>query len=208
MTKTHGGILAGGVGKRLGLGVPKALAMLEGQTLLARAVATLGEVCDTVAISMPRARPLPREAWRGLDVRWDLLDAEVPLAGMLASLADPLWDRALVTGVDFPLARPAALRALLERLEGHIAVVPAPGGYLQPLLAVYSRKAFFELANSFDAGERSVVAAVRALHPLVLDDAELEKIPGGLENWLNVNTPADLAVAARRLSGRAEGSRA
>jgi molybdopterin-guanine dinucleotide biosynthesis protein A len=208
MPKTRGVLLAGGEGKRLGLGIPKALAMLEGRTLLERALATLRDVCDSVVISMPRDRALPREVWRGIEVLWDRLEGEGPLAGLRPLVDDPLWDRALVMGVDFPLARPAALRALLERLEDHLAVVPAPGGHLQPLLAAYSRPALLGLANAFDSGQRSVVEAVRALRPRVLDDAELERLPGGLETWHNVNSPADLAAAARRLDRRAAGSRA
>jgi molybdopterin-guanine dinucleotide biosynthesis protein A len=202
MTGTHGGIPAGGEGRRLGLGVPKAMVPLGGMTLLARAIATARQICDTVTVSFPPDRELPEEAWRGVAVAHDPGPGRGPLGGLLAALRGPAWERALVLGVDYPLVLPAALRALLDRLEGRSAVVPAPGGRLQPLVAVYSRAAFQSLAGAFDRGERSVVAAVTAIDPLVIPDDELAGWPGGLEAWLNVNSREDLAAAERRLAAR------
>jgi len=208
MPKTHGGILAGGAGLRLGLGIPKALAPLAGLTLLERAIATLSEVCDTVTVSMSPARPLPAALLGAATLVVDPPNAEGPLAGLIAALSSGAWDRAIVLGVDFPLARPAALRELLSHLEGNAAVLPAPGGRLQPLLAAYSRAGFQQLATAFADGRRSVVGPVTALGGKVLDDATLAGFPGGLENWFNVNTPADLVEAARRLEARKGGEAA
>lgn len=175
---------------------------IDGRTLLGRAVGTLREVCDDVRIAMPEERPLPRAAWIGMTAAWDAPGGEGPLAGVLGALSGPAWEQALVLGVDMPLASPAMLRALLAALEDRVAVVPAPGGRLQPLLAAYSRRAFFQLASAFDRGERSIVAAVRLLDPLVLDDAALARLPDGIASCFNVNTPADLAEASRRLRRR------
>lgn len=200
-----GVVLAGGAGLRLAAGAPKALAMLERRTLLERALATLREVCGTVVVAMSPRRPLPAEQWRGCEPAWDADGAEGPLAGVLAGLAGPAWQRALVLGVDFPLARPAALQALLERLPGRQAVFPAPGGRLQPLCAAYARAAYAPLAQAFARGERSITSAVRALDACVLDDAALARLPGGLDNWLNVNTAQDLARAERALRGEGSG---
>ena len=207
MAGIHGGILAGGAGARLGLG-PKALVPLGGMTLLERAIATLRDACDTIAVSVSPARPIPGSLLRGVEVAADPAGAEGPLAGLVAALAGRSWERAVVLGVDFPLARPVALRELLRLLEGHAAVLPAPGGRIQPLLAAYSPGALRHLEAAFAGGERSVVAALGALATRVLDDAALARLPGGLENWLNVNTLAELAEAARRLEARAEGARA
>ena len=207
-TRTHGAIPAGGAGRRLGESRPKALVVLEGRTLLARAIATLGELCDSIAVSMSPRRPLPAEAYAGADAALDFAEGGGALMGLLAAAAPERWpaDRTLVMGVDYPLARAAALRTLIDRLGERAAVVPAPGGRLQPMLAVYSAAALRALRQRFDAGERSTVAAVTALDPVVIDDRELERFPGGLENWINVNTPDDLAEASRRLQARDAGS--
>ena len=208
MLGTRGALLAGGAGRRLGLGVPKALAVLEGRTLLDRALATLREVCDTIVVAMSPKRPLPPELRAGFETVWDPPGAEGPLAAMIAALAPPGWERAVVLGVDYPLARADALCALLDLLPGEAAVVPAPGGRLQPVFAAYAPNAIERLAAAFAAGARTTVPAVEALGPRVLDDDALARVPGGIENWLNVNSAEELEDAARRLRAHAARSRA
>jgi molybdopterin-guanine dinucleotide biosynthesis protein A len=202
--RTHGAIPAGGAGRRLGQSLPKALAVLEGRTLIERAIATLKELCDSIAVSMSPRRPLPAAAHAGADAAFDFAEGGGALMGLLAAADADRWPaaRTLVMGVDYPLARPAALRALIERLDQRAAVVPAPGGRLQPMLAVYSRAGLRALRETFDHGERSTVAAVTALDPIVIEDHELARFPGGSENWMNVNTPEEFAEAARLLRSR------
>jgi molybdopterin-guanine dinucleotide biosynthesis protein A len=193
---TLGIVLAGGAGRRLGAGLPKALVTLSGRTLLERAVATLYETCDDVVVAAPAqlalpACPAPRAA--------DPEGAAGPLSGLIGGWrAAPGW-RAIVLGADFPLARAGALRALAARLAGEEAVIPAPGGRPQPLVAVYAPRALAALEASFAAGVRAVTVATAGLEAVRPDDAALAALEGGLDNFFNVNTPEDLAEAARRL---------
>jgi len=94
------------------------------------------------------------------------------------------------------------LAALLERLGDHQAVVPRPAGVPQPLAAAYAPVARDILAARLAAGERALTVAVQPLDALRLDDAALERLPGGLESFFNLNTRADLAEAERRLAER------
>ena len=201
---TLGVLLAGGRGERMGVSQPKALARCAGTTLLARALATLSEVCDTVVVVAPAEMELPIED--ALRVN-DPPGAAGPLAGLVAGLAARPCDEALVLAVDLPLVT-ASLLAALRRRRGHAAVlVPAPGGIPQPLAAWYAAAALASLTRALAAGERSVTRAVLALSPVLLDDATLATLPGGLLAWLNVNTPADLAAAERAvLAGAQPGS--
>jgi molybdenum cofactor guanylyltransferase len=192
-------LLAGGRGERLGLGRPKALAELAGETLLARACAALRAVCAEIVVVAPAdlELPAPQGARRLLDPGLG------PLGGIAACAATIACARAVVLGVDFPLVRPALLAALLQRLEGRRAVVPSPGGRPQPLVAAYAGEAVVALAASFERGERSVTRAVLALEPLVLEDVELAALPGGLESFGDVDTRDALADAERRLRAAA-----
>lgn len=188
--------LAGGAGARLAAGRPKALVELAGGTLLARAVAALRAVCDGVVVAAPASLALPGCPAPRVD---DPPGAAGPLAGIVAAArAHPDRD-AIVLGVDFPLAGEALLRGLLARLGPRDAVIPAPGGRAQPLVAVYSARALERIAARFDAGERAVTRATAALDADRPDDVALDALPGGAAALLNVNTPADLAVAARAL---------
>jgi len=91
----------------------------------------------------------------------------------------------------------ALLRALGERLGEDPALVPAPGGRAQPLAAWYAPAALAPLAAALARGERALVPAVAALAPRYVDDAALAALGAGPSSFLNVNTPGDLAEAAR-----------
>jgi molybdopterin-guanine dinucleotide biosynthesis protein A len=186
--------------------MPKALLELGGMTLLERAVATLDQVCDEVVVTAPRGMALPVAHASLVE---DTPGAGGPLAGLVAGLGSRAHQRALVLGVDFPFMRCSALAALLARLPGRTAVLPAPGGVPQPLAAAYGGAAAPLLAERLKAGERSVTVAASSLGPLLIPDAELASLEGGLVNFFNLNTPEDREVAERRLAvgERAEGSR-
>ena len=221
---TLGVLLAGGRGARLGPGSPKALVTVAGKTLLERALETLGPVCDVVVIAAPAALTLEPALGRArMDGRVELrrvddpADAAGPLAGLVAGLEAARFRRALALGVDFPLMRVAFLAALLDRLEdgpgsaisadAHErarAVIPAPAGVPQPLVAAYAPEATAVLRAALDRGERAATRAVLALAPRLLGDDELAALPGGLESLFNLNTPDALAEAERRLASPRE----
>lgn len=196
MGGTLGIVLAGGRGSRLGSAVPKALVRVAGATLLERACARLGPLCDGLVVVAPADLALPGA---GAARAFDAPGTAGPLAGLVAGLRSRPFVRAMALAVDLPLLRPGLLRALLERLGEAPAVVPAPGGRLQPLAAAYGPAAVAPLAARLDAGERALVPAVEALGPLVLDDAELDALEGGSASFLNVNRPEDLARAEELL---------
>lgn len=201
--RTLGLLIAGGQGRRLGAGVPKARVELAGLTLLQRAMAILAACSDHVRVVAP--------AKLGLDVPAEMLvedppGEQGPLAALVAGLSATTFERAIVLGVDYPLARPHSLAAIAELLaeapRPH-AVVPELAGMLQPLVAAYAPAARDALAARLDQGERSLVAAVRAMPVRLVADAEIAALEGGEENFLNVNTPEDLAAIERRMGARA-----
>ena len=201
----RGVIVAGGRGRRLGLGVSKALAPLGRRTLLDRAIATAREACDDIVVTMSRDERIDAP---GATIVLDPPGSHGPLGGLIAGLEAGAYTRAIGFGGDYPLVPGALLRALLARLErddGARAIVPRVGGMPQPLVAAYAPDATQRLRASMDSGERSLVAAVMALEPVWLDDAELANLPGGLDAWLNVNTPEDLERARTRLAARGDG---
>ncbi len=200
MAGTLGVLVADGRGARLSLGMPKALARVGGRTLLERALETLRAACDEIVVAAPAGLHLPVPPEARAD---DVTGIEGPLSGVVAGLAARPFARALVLGVDFPLLRPALLRSLADRLGDHAAAVPAPGGIPQPLAAAYAPRAAAALAERLAAGERAVTVAVLALEPLLVGDAELARLEGGVESFFNFNTPEDRARAESLLAARA-----
>jgi len=192
-------LLAGGRGRRLGAGIPKALVPCGGRTLLARAQATLDALCDTVVVVAPHGLELPVPG----AVRVDDPPGELgPLAAMVAGLGSRAFDEALVLAVDLPLVTASALAALRALRGEALAVIAAPGSLPQPLAAWYASGAHAALEAALASGERSVIAACRTLSPRLVGDDELAKIPGGEGFQWNVNTLEDLERAERMLSAR------
>lgn len=204
MVRRLGVLVAGGRGRRLGLGVPKALVTVGGRTLLERALATLGAVCDEVVVAAPASLELPVDA----AVRaFDPSGAEGPLAGVVAGLGARPHQTAIVLGVDFPFMRSAVLATLLDRLAEAAALMPAPGGVPQPLAAACGSAAQAGLAAALANGERSITRAMLALPARLVDADTLAAWGIDPRDFFNLNLAADLAWAERQSLGIASGGR-
>src|SRR5262245_26049349 len=146
--RTLGVLLAGGRGTRLGAGIPKALVVCGGRTLLARALETLDALCDDVVVAAPRELELPVPRARRVD---DAAGGQGPLAAMVGALGARTFEEALVLAVDLPLVPAAALTALRALRGDALAVMAAPAGLPQPLAAWYASAARETLARAHAA---------------------------------------------------------
>jgi molybdopterin-guanine dinucleotide biosynthesis protein A len=113
-----------------------------------------------------------------------------PVAGIVAALRGAAGRPVLVCAADLPLVTVALVRAIAAApAHGAPAVVPEVGGRLEPLLARYEPTALDALAGADPAAPLREIVSALAPATLALDAAAL----------FNVNTPADLAEAERRL---------
>ena len=158
-------LLVGGASRRFGS--PKALAVLDGETLAARAWRVLGEACDErIAVGKASdALPLP------FDLLDDGTDVRAPIAGVVAGMRAAAHEVCVVLPVDCPAMTAEALRAL-----GAACAIPQTG----PLPGSYSKAMLPELEARLATGEYSL----RRVNGRVL---ELEE-----RLLANVNTPAEL----------------
>jgi molybdopterin-guanine dinucleotide biosynthesis protein A len=202
-------VLAGGRGERLGLGIPKARAVLGGRTLLERAVALLEGWCAPLFVVAPGGMDLaPARATRVDDVP----GFRGPLAGLVAGLESTRGIPAVVLGVDFPCVGGDLLRALAARIAGPAgpgrpvhAVVPRPAGMAQPLVAAYAPPAAARLRAALESGVTSLRGGLERLEVDWLDDGALSGIPGAAGLEFNVNTPEEFARAEAWLGDAARG---
>ncbi len=189
--KLIGVILAGGQGSRMG-GADKALLTLGGETLLARAERRLG--AQRVAEVVVSANGDPARLGTACAVLADPVGGFVgPLGGVLAGLA-----RAQARGaagiVTVAVDTPFFPGDLVVRLgaAGGVAVAEA-GGRWQGTFALWPVGTREGVAAALARGERKVRAVAEALGAVPVAF-------GAPEAFFNINTPADLAEAERRLT--------
>jgi molybdopterin-guanine dinucleotide biosynthesis protein A len=188
-TAIVGVVVAGGASSRFGS--DKALAMLDGETLIERALRTVREVCEESVVA---------DAGRRLAGGEDSVpdgSGQGPIAAVLGAARSRPGRALLVLACDLPLV-PAAL---LRRIAGEAGdwVVPRHAGGLEPLCALYRPAALAALAANARRG-------VNALHRLAdaaidvryLDADSFADLGDARRLFANVNTPDDL----RSLGGR------
>lgn len=183
MRHALGAVLAGGRGSRLG--GRKAMAELQGRTLLDWTVALLRDVVDDVVVIAKPDTPLPptdARVWRSEPPDFH------PRHGLVSALRGAEGRPVLVVPCDMPLVPAALLETLLAEIDaGRLAAIPEAGGHLQPLCAAYAAGALDALASA--PPEEPLKHTLDRLRPAVI------QADGVGELMLNVNQPADLARA-------------
>ena len=198
MSALPAAILAGGLSTRMG-GGNKALRMLAGETLLSRVIARLSPQCGRLAIN---ANGEPEQfAEYGLPVIADGIGGFAgPLAGVLAGMewaAGEGADSVVSVSVDTPFLPEDLVHRLREaagRSGVAIAASPDDSGQLRdhPTCALWPVSLRGELHEALESGLHRIGQFAAAHDP---GRAVFDSRP--LDPFLNLNTPEDLARAAR-----------
>ena len=163
-----GVLLVGGGSTRFGS--PKALAVVDGETLAARAWRILGEACDERIAVGKGDEELP------FPVLADDVEERAAIHGLVAGLRAASSDLCVVLPVDTPNMTGDALRMLAAACRD-AAVTPSG-----PLPGAYRKSALPALTS----GELSIRRAIAGLDVAVVElDQSL---------LVNVNTPADVGL--------------
>ncbi len=191
MTTTAIIIAAGGEARRMGGDKP--LRLLAGRRLIDHALAFAQAQGGPVAVSA-------NAALAGVDVPH--LADRLPGIGPISALASGMEfaaaqgsDRLLMIGCDMPFLPSDLLPRLAAALPGHGAALPESGGRLHPLAGLWRVDAP-ALAAYIAAGGQSLwgFAERQGLVKVVWE--------AGDDPFANVNSPADLAAAADRITAR------
>lgn len=183
-------ILAGGQSRRMGR--DKARLQRDGQSLLARAVATVREVGARETFISGRADRDDAE-W-GCPVLFDREPGLGPVGGIERALHECASPLLLVLAVDLPQITTAFLRKLVAAGDPLTGVVPELNGELEPLVAIYPQRchalAAALLANGRRAACDFAVACLseRAVRAFAVAPADA----GCFTNW---NSGADVVPA-------------
>jgi molybdenum cofactor guanylyltransferase len=187
-------VLAGGKSTRMG--TDKAFIVLDGCTLLDRALGVARAVGSGVRIVCAAEQeakfrtfaPVVEDEFRGCG----------PLGGIHAALRASSAEWNVMLAVDTPFVTAALLEFLLARARSVHAMVTVPrvGGGWQPLCGVYRRE-FADVAEAaLRAGRNKIDTLFDPERTLAIEETELTA--GGLsaEMFRNLNTPEELAGAS------------
>lgn len=190
-----GFVLAGGASSRMGR--PKHTLALGGETLLVRAVRVAQSAAGRVMILGPAERA------RGIAV--PALPDDVagcgPLGALFTGLRHTRTEFNLFLSCDLPFLPPSFLTILatLACESGADATLGAlPGGRLQPLAAIYRRRARHAVGVSLDSGRYKMTHFLRRVEVRVFDWREAERAGFRPSIFDNLNTPDDYARACGR----------
>jgi len=182
-------ILAGGKSTRMG--ADKAFVVLEGRTLLARALEVARAVTTDMRIVGDAGKfaafaPVVEDVFRGCG----------PLGGIHAALRASAAELNLMLAVDLPFVSPKLLEFVVERARGSAAVVTVArvGGW-QPLCGVYRRE-FAEVAETaLREGRYRIDALFEVVQTLVISEEELNVAGFSSAMFRNLNTREEVERA-------------
>lgn len=183
-----GVLLAGGRSTRMGEDKARLPHPVSGRSLVVHQWTLLREATGRPPLLSVRSGADYPEIPAGLPRVFDD-GARGPLAALHAALAASDAPFLLALAVDMPGVTNNELRQLLAAARDSTGVVAAgPAAGLEPLLALYPRKAALDAATMLLAADK---LALRGLVDLGLRDGWLRPLadlaPGALQNW---NTPA------------------
>lgn len=173
------------------MGRDKAFIAVQGMPLWQRQVQMLEELCPAEILLAGPAHP----DWQKANCVI-IPDAEPdagPLAGIAGALQRSRESLLLVVAVDLPNMTGRYLRGLLSSCMAGCGVVPTRRDHLEPLVAVYPKRALAIAATCLASGEFSVQKFVeRCLAGDLLRPKEIAAHE--MPFFFNMNTPEDLAT--------------
>lgn len=186
-------ILAGGKSTRMG--ADKAFVMLDGRTLLQRAL----ELARSAASDVRIVGDSDKFAPFGPVVN-DIFRACGPLGGIHAALRASQRELNLMLAVDVPFVAPALLQYLITRARGSssatVTVARAGAGW-QPLCAVYRREFADAAEEALSEGRHRIDALFVASKTQVVEEHELEARGFSPRMFRNLNTREELEAVQR-----------
>jgi molybdopterin-guanine dinucleotide biosynthesis protein A len=198
-----GVILAGGMGRRIGL--EKSLMDFSGKTLTQWVAENLqGTVNDIVVVARDKEQAARlKDLIPKARVTCDRVSGYGPLAGLAAGMRSSAGEYSLAVGCDLPFLSAKVVERLFELAKGYDAAVPLrPDGMVEVLHAVYHTERMKDSCQrALDRGDRKVLSPLRNLCVNYVPIEQLRSQDPNLLSFFNINTREDL-IAAMHLTGK------
>jgi molybdopterin-guanine dinucleotide biosynthesis protein A len=191
-----GFVTAGGRSARMGR--DKAWLEVGGRAMIERVIAALAPVTRKVAI-IANSDEYNR---LGLQVFSDTISGIGPLEAIRTALANSPAPRVVLAACDLPFVTSELFARLLAAADEETSVVPLDReGRLEPLCAVYSKRALGPLTSLIESGERKVSKLLDLAPARLVSFEEISDLGGADLFFENVNTPEEYRRAVERTGG-------
>ncbi len=182
------------------MGRDKAFLDFGGAPLISRLYAAVDGLFREVIVVAPDP-----SAFSFLPVRVvaDTFTGKGPLAGVQAGLAAlaPGSDAAFLLACDLPFANRGLIRHLIGMRDGHQAVVPKKGSFVEPLHALYDRRCLPAVERELAGPSPRVSSFFSRVDVRYAGPEEVEPFGPWERLFFNINTPEDYARALDLLGG-------
>jgi molybdenum cofactor guanylyltransferase len=187
-------VLAGGASRRMGRS--KAALPYGSGTLLEFQTTRLGRIFDEVFVVAKEPPGFPAGPSQ---VLLDGVPEHAAIHGLVRAIQEAR-DRIFVLGVDLPALPDALIREIARRglASDAAAVVPRAGGRLQPLAAIWRRRALPEAERRIGEGELSLQGLAEAVGAEVIEEVEWRKHEPSGNAFENLNTLEQYAALRER----------
>lgn len=200
-------VVAGGQSRRLGQDKRRLrLWGTAGPTLLEHTLHILSPLCDDLVVVLNDP-----QNWPGLPARMvsDLYSDGGTLGGLYTGLVAAVCPYALVVAADMPLLNPPLLRAMLERPRMYDVLIPRSprtgstrnDWNVEPLHAIYHRACLPTLHLLLEQGTRRITDFLDQVHVTIMEADEIAAYDPYGSSFRNINTPEELELVLRELSG-------
>jgi molybdopterin-guanine dinucleotide biosynthesis protein A len=192
-------ILAGGFSRRFGR--DKGLVVLAGKPLILHVIDRVYKVVDEVLVVVSSEKQKNKfetllEEKANLVIDKD--DSQSPLVGAITGFETANAEYSLLLPCDTPLVSTQIVQFLLDMCANRSAVIPRwPGGYIEPLQAVYRTESALTAAKTaLKQGKMNMQSMIDNLSGVrYVSTIVLEQLEPDLLTFFNVNTPQNLKKA-------------
>ena len=187
-------ILAGGMSRRLGRN--KALEPFQGEPLIRRVIARMGQVGESVSVIVNEPQrvhelDLPDE----VNPSVDRYPGKGSLGGIVTGLLTSPTVWSAFCACDMPFVNTRLYRYLASLRDGCDAVVPVIEGRPEPTHALYSRVCIRPIEERIEADDLKISSFFSEVRVRLVPEDEIRRLDPDLLSFFNVNTQDDLETA-------------
>ena len=187
-------VLAGGMSRRLGRN--KALEPFEGEPLIRRVIARMGQVGESVSVIVNEPERVHELSLPdGVTSSVDRYPGKGSLGGIVTGLLTSPTDWAAFCACDMPFVNTRLYRHLASLRDGYDAVVPVVDGRPEPTHALYSRVCIGPIEGRISADDLKISSFFSEVRVRLVPEDEIRRFDPDLLSFFNVNTQEDLETA-------------